>query len=113
METTVGEIALLKDSLRLRAKSSFIDCSFDKSRKKRMCVRGLRLEFGMELDGDEPRVIFHLDDFDQRVIGAGACNAHAVSIKLLSVGVVEFVAVSMPLGNDFLLIGIADFRVVF
>src|SRR4051812_11084219 len=51
----------------------------------------LRLEFGVELDGQEPRVLGQLDDLDQGAVGAHAGGHEAVLLEPLAVLVVELV----------------------
>ena len=60
---------------------------------------GLRFELGVVLHGQEPRMLGQLDDLDQRAVGAGAGELHAVGRELLAVDVVELVAVAVPLGD--------------
>src|SRR5262245_31295601 len=78
-----------------------LDRRTNESRKERLRCRWLRLEFGMELHGQEPRMIGYLDDFDQRFVGAESGERHAVGYKLLPIHVVEFIAVSVPLADLF------------
>src|SRR6266511_6339775 len=54
-------------------------------------------EFGMKLAGDEKRVIEQFDDFNQLAVGRRAAEDKVGLLKLVAVGVVEFVAVPMPL----------------
>ena len=44
-------------------------------------------------------MIGHLHDLDERVIGVRSREQHAVSLELLPIGVVEFVAMSVPFLN--------------
>ena len=61
---------------------------------------GFALEFRMELHRHEPRMVGQLDDLDQRAVGAGAGEHHAVGRELLAVDVVELVAMAMPLARS-------------
>ena len=44
-----------------------VQCGADEPRKQRMRAHGPRLQLGMELDREEPRVVGQLDDLDQLV----------------------------------------------
>src|SRR6476646_3818872 len=64
----------------------------------------LALELRMELNGNEPRMIRHLDDFHQRAVRAGRGNQHTMRFKLIAVRIVEFIAVPMPFPNCFAIV---------
>ena len=64
-----------------------------------MGLRWFGLEFRMELDGHKPWVIGNFDDFHQRAIFAGGGNRQPGILKLLSIIVVEFVAMSVSLAD--------------
>src|SRR4051794_2386246 len=57
----------------------------------------LRLELGVELDGEEPGVVGQLDDLDQVAVGAGAGGAQAGLVERPAIGVVDLVAGAVPL----------------
>src|SRR5271166_943592 len=64
-----------------------------------MRTGGLRLELRMVLDGDEPGMRGNFDDLDKRAIGTDSHGTHPLGLKLLAIGVVELVAVAVPLGD--------------
>lgn len=76
-----------------------MDSGGDKGGEEGVGVGRFAFEFGVELDSDEPGVVFEFDDFDQLLIAAGAGESHAVSFELLAVLVIEFVAMSVSFGD--------------
>src|SRR5437764_462502 len=73
----------------------------DEPGEQRMPVARRRGELRVELRGDEPRVIGQLDQFDEP-IAREAAEAQARLPVALKVGVVELVAVAMPLHDELL-----------
>ena len=67
-------------------------------------MRPLRpaLELGMELAGDEPRVVGQLDDLDEAAVRRLAGQHHARGLERLAVAVVHLEAVAMALVDDLL-----------
>ena len=55
----------------------------------------LRLEFGVKLDGYEPRVVGYFDDFNQVALWIDPRDAQAGSFELGSVLIVKFVAMAV------------------
>ena len=53
----------------------------------------------MVLHADKPGMAGDLDDFDQRAVRACAHHLHPAVGKLLTVDIIELVAVAMSLGN--------------
>ena len=70
------------------------------SRKSGAGRVGPRLELGVELRGDEPRMIGQLDHLDEAALLEGAADREARVDELLAVGVVHLVAVAVALGDD-------------
>src|SRR5580765_1772175 len=70
---------------------------FDEAREERMRRERLRLELGMELDGDEPRMRRQLRDLDELAVGRAARHLHPVLRERRLVETIEFEAMPMPL----------------
>ncbi len=87
------------DDASAQEQSRMDHCRPDEPGKQRMRPGRLRLELRMELHGHEPGMLGDLDDLDQPPVGAGAAEVHPVLGELLAVGVVELVAVAVPLGD--------------
>ena len=62
-----------------------------------MGFQRLAFEFRVELDGNKPWMIGQFDDLDQASIGAGSGEADAIRFELLSILIVELVAMPMSL----------------
>src|SRR5205823_2692113 len=58
-----------------------------------------RLELGVELAADEPRVIGQLDHLDERAVGGEAGAAHAVFGQHVAIRVRHLVAMTVPLAD--------------
>src|SRR5439155_25472223 len=69
----------------------------DKRLEQRVGSEGTRLELGMELATQEPRVVANLDNLDVGAVRSVAGNGEAVRHQHLVVFAVEFVAVTVPL----------------
>ncbi len=69
-------------------------------------MKGFALELWVELHCDKPWVVDKLDNFHELTIGAGAREEHARVDELLAIGVVELVAVPMPLVDRIGMIGV-------
>src|SRR4051812_14510335 len=67
--------------------------------EQRVSLCRLRLELGVTLHRQEPRVVAQLDHLDELAVWAEAREEHAVGRELLAVLVVELVAVPVPLGH--------------
>lgn len=80
---------------------SFSQCGADQIPEQGMRPRRAGKKFGMELTGDEPRMVFQLDDFDQLGLRIDSGKNHALVFQNLFEFVVEFVAVAMTLRNVF------------
>ena len=70
------------------------------------------LEFRVELNRDEMRMIGQLQDFHQGAIGAEPREPHPVRFVLLAIQIVEFVAMAMSFGDDIRLISSVGYRVL-
>ena len=75
------------------------ECRLDESQKQRMCSIGLRFELGVKLHGQKPGMVDQLDDFHQAAVRADSRVPHAPFHELLAILGIEFIAVSMPLGD--------------
>src|SRR5438445_3525324 len=69
----------------------------DEAPEQGMGLHGLRLELGMELAGEEVRMIRDLDDFHEAPVGRLAGDAQSAPRHLVEIGAVDFVAVPVPL----------------
>src|SRR5438552_1862401 len=68
--------------------------------EQRMRLVRFAAEFGMKLAGDEKRVVQQFDHLDQLAVGRGAAEDEIRFLELVAVGVVEFVAVTVPFVDD-------------
>ena len=71
----------------------------DEPGEQRMRARGPRLQLGMELAADEPRMIRQLDDLDELAVGREAAQLHAVLDEQLAVLVRDFITMAMALAH--------------
>src|SRR3954468_1575109 len=69
----------------------------DESLEKWMRLVRLALELRMELARNKKRVILQFDDLHQFAIGRRAAKNEAGFFELRSIGIIEFVAMAMPL----------------
>src|SRR6266849_2684743 len=58
-----------------------------------------RLELGMKLHADEPRMILILDHLGQESVGRHAGKAHAVLLEPVLVTSIDLIAMAVALGN--------------
>ena len=72
----------------------------DELAEERRRARRARLELGMELRRDEPRMVGQLDDLDQPALLERPADHEAGVDELLPVRVVHLVAVAVTLGDD-------------
>ena len=68
--------------------------------KKRMPIARCRVELGVKLTGNKPRVRGNLDHFD-KIICRAPLHPMAGVFQRRTVLVVHFIAVAMPFGNGF------------
>ena len=66
---------------------------------------GLGLKFGMELNTNEPRVVFDFDDFHEISVRVDSRYDESCGFEILPIGIVEFEAVSVAFGNFLFAIG--------
>src|SRR5215467_7146328 len=71
----------------------------DERREQRMRPRRLRLELGMELDGEIPGMAGHLGDLDELPVRRTSRDTEAVLAQCFLVQAVELVAMAMTLAN--------------
>ncbi len=71
----------------------------DEGGEERVRARGARLQLGVELTADEPRMLRQLDDLDERSIGGESAQAHPVLDEAFAIGVGDFIAVAMALAD--------------
>src|SRR6266496_4255968 len=86
---SVGEFRLRARRLGARLLLLMIESRADEAGKQRMWAHRPRLQLGMELAADEPRMTGggQLDHFHQRSIGGEAGAAHAVLGEHVAIGV--------------------------
>ena len=70
-----------------------------------MRYHGLGLELRVELAAEEPRMLVQLDNLHQVAIRRGAADRSARLFQWLTVGVVELVAMAVPLADLALTVG--------
>ena len=73
---------------------------FDEPGEQRMRLERLRLELGMELHGDVPRMRRQFDDLDELAVERPADDVEAVFRQRLLVQAVELVAMAVALVDD-------------
>src|SRR5687767_12433807 len=71
----------------------------DESGEQRMRPRGPRLQLGMELAADVPRMRLQLDDLDEGAVRRQSAQVQAVLDELVAVLVVHFVTVAVSLAH--------------
>src|SRR5581483_6183319 len=84
----------------------------DEVAEERRRPRRARLELGVELAGDEPRVVRQLDDLDEPALLERPGDDEPVVDELLAVVVVHLVAVPVPLVDHRLPVGLVRARAV-
>ena len=89
----------------------FLQRCFDKLSEERMRAIGAGFELGMELGTDHEGMIFYFHNFHQFAIGRNAGENKSFAFELFFEGVVEFVAVTMTLLNQFRFVGMVSVRV--
>src|SRR5207253_10240054 len=82
----------------------------DELAEERRGPRGARLELGVELARDEPRMVRKLDDLDEPAFVHGSGDDEPRLDELRPVVVVHLVAVPVPLVDDRLTVGLAGAR---
>ena len=85
----------------------------DEFSKERMGFIRFGMKLRMKLTPDKPRVIFELKNLDQIPLGTDTGNEESLLGKELSIFIVKFVAVSVPLQHDLLAIDPVGFGVAF
>src|SRR2546422_22175 len=68
-DISVCELGQLSRRLGARLELATVERRTDEAREQRVWAHGPRLELGVELAADEPRMIGQLDHLDQRAIG--------------------------------------------
>src|SRR6266496_1616563 len=98
---SVGEFRQLARRLGARLLLVVIERRADETGKQRTWAHRPRLQLGMELAADEPRMTGggQLDHFHQRSIGGEAGAAHAVLGEHVAIGVRDLVAVPVTLAH--------------
>src|SRR5512133_400367 len=71
----------------------------DESGEQRMRARRSRLQLGVELTTDEPRVIRQLDDLDQLSVGREATQLHAVLYEHVAVRIRNLISMPVTLAD--------------
>ena len=76
-----------------------VDRRFDEAEEQRVRVLRFRLEFRMELHGDEPGMVAKLDDLGELLVRIDAGDHEAGRLEVTLIVRVEFVAMAMPLAD--------------
>src|SRR5262245_32598814 len=71
----------------------------DEAPEQRVGLDRLRFELGMELTGEEIRVIGDLDDLDEPAVRSLAGDPHAALLEIVHVPALDLVAVAVPLAD--------------
>src|SRR2546422_3789041 len=98
-DISVGELGQLARRLGARLELAAVERSTDEARKQRVRSHRPRLELGMELTSDEPRMVGELDHLDERAIRRQARAAHAVLREHVAIRVRDLVAMAVPLAH--------------
>src|ERR1039458_455529 len=72
----------------------------DETLEQRMRLVRFAQEFRVKLARQKKRMVFEFDHLDQFSVGRIAAQNESGFLELFAVGVVEFVAVTMPFVND-------------
>ena len=75
-------------------------CGGDEAFEKRVRLMWFTVEFGMELARDEEGVFWNFDDLDQFAVGRVAAEIEPGFFEFFTVGIVEFVTVTMAFVHD-------------
>src|SRR5437667_8796735 len=94
-DISVGELGQLPRRLGARLELAAVEGGTDEAREQRVRAHRPRLELGVELASDEPRMVGQLDHLDERAIGREARAAHAVLREHVAIGVRDLVAMAM------------------
>src|SRR5690554_1520852 len=86
---------------------ALLQCRIDKAAEQRMAVTRGGGEFRVELAGNEPRMIRHLDHFHQGTIHGAAGNAQTGLLQLRQQVVVDFITVAVTLDDHILTVAFA------
>ncbi len=89
-----------------------LDCGSYECRKQRMRFDGLALELRMELHCKVEWVRRQLNNLNQIAIRAQARESHSVRFELVSIHVIEFIAMAMPFGDLVRLVGDLSSRIL-
>src|SRR3954470_3329973 len=73
--------------------------SRDESREQRVGPRGPRLQLGVELTADEPRVVLELDDLNELAIRGESAQTHPVLHEELTVVIRDFITMAVALAH--------------
>ena len=90
----------------LRGIPSLLKRSADEIAEERMRPGRLGLEFGVELNGQEPGMVQQLDDLDDRAVGAGSGGDQPVLVESLAIVVVELIPMTMPFADPLHAVGL-------
>src|SRR5581483_4968186 len=71
----------------------------DESGEERMRARRPRLQLGVELAAEEPRMVRELDDLDELAVGREAAQAHAVLDEQLAILIRDLITVPVALAH--------------
>ena len=95
-----GELLGLDGHAAAAAFACALEGGCDELAEERRRACGPRLELGVKLRRDEPGVVGQLDDLDEAALLERTADREPRGGELLAVGVVDLVAVPVPLGDD-------------
>src|SRR5919201_393256 len=96
---SVGQFCQLPRWLSARMQLLVIERGTYEAREQRMRPHGARLQLGVELAADEPRMFGQLDHFHERPIRRQAGSPQPVLREHIPVGVRDLITMAMPLAD--------------
>src|SRR5262245_32067538 len=77
-----------------------IECRLNEAVEERVRLPRARAELGVELPGDEPRMVGQLDDLDELLLRPDPGDLESALLERVQVVVVDLVAVPVALADD-------------
>src|ERR1041385_5296270 len=96
---SVRQLCQLPRRLGARMELLVIERGTNKTGEQRMRTHRPRLELGVELAADEPRMIWQLDHLDERTVGRQARGAQPILREHIAVRVRNLIAVAVPFAH--------------
>src|SRR4051812_35480198 len=97
--TSVSRLHQMLCGLSLTRAALELLSSGDESGEQWMRTRRTRLELGMELAPDEPRMLGELDDFYKLAVGRQSAESQPVLHEQIAISIRHFVAMPVPLAH--------------